>query len=71
MSKKIEAMPFETAFSELGRILTALENGDLPLEKSIDLYEQGMKLAQHCNKTLDNAELRIKKLSPDGNESDT
>lgn len=70
MTKITEKLPFEDAFSELGRILESLENGDLPLEKSIDLYEKGMKLAQHCNKTLDSAELRIKKLSPDGSEVD-
>lgn len=69
MSKNIEMMPFEDAFSALGKILKSLERGDLPLEKAITLYEQGMKLAQHCNQTLDSAELRIKKLSPDGSES--
>ncbi|MEM7028541.1 MAG: exodeoxyribonuclease VII small subunit [Chloroflexota bacterium] len=67
---KQEQPTFEQAFQSLGAILEKLEAGDLSLEESISLYEQGMKLAEQCNTQLDTAELRVQKLSPDGQLAD-
>jgi len=62
----LEAMAFEEAFAALGELLEKLEQGDLPLEEAVTLYEQGMALAKHCNLQLEAAELRIKQLTPAG-----
>lgn len=65
--KNIEALNFEQAFAQLEAAVQKLEAGNLSLEEALDLYRQGMALAQHCNLQLDNAELSIKALSPSGN----
>ncbi|MDX1523114.1 MAG: exodeoxyribonuclease VII small subunit [Anaerolineae bacterium] len=69
MSKKsddIKKMTFEQAYTELEKTLAELEGGNLPLAKSLALYERGMDLARQCNVQLDQAELTIKKLTPAG-----
>lgn len=58
----MQEMSFETAFAELGRIVQRLEAGDLTLEETIALYEQGQKLAAYCQRQLDQAELRVTQL---------
>ncbi|MEX0593515.1 MAG: exodeoxyribonuclease VII small subunit [Balneolaceae bacterium] len=62
---------FEEALNQLETVVKRLEDPDVSLEESIDLYEQGMKLSAFCNETLENATLRIEKLHPDssGGES--
>ena len=59
---------FESSLKKLEEIVTELEAGDLPLEKSIKAFEDGIKLTRHCQKLLTEAELRIEKLvdSDDG-----
>ena len=59
---------FESSLKKLEEIVTELEAGDLPLEKSIKAFEEGIKLTRHCQKLLTEAELKIKKLvdSDDG-----
>ena len=59
---------FESSLKKLEEIVTELEAGDLPLEKSIKAFEDGIKLTRHCQKLLTEAELKIKKLvdSDDG-----
>ena len=59
---------FESSLKELEEIVTELEGGDLPLEKSIKAFEDGIKLTRHCQKLLTEAELKIEKLvdSDDG-----
>ena len=58
---------FESSLKKLEKIVSELE-GDLPLEKSIKAFEEGIKLTRHCQKMLSEAELKIKKLvdSEDG-----
>ena len=58
----LEKLSFEEAFRELELTVQQLEDGDLPLEQAISLYERGMKLAQHCNDALDAAELLVQEL---------
>ena len=59
-------LPFEEAFAQLEKIVTQLESGDLTLDESVALYEQGQKLARLCGGLLDSAELRIQQLGADG-----
>lgn len=54
--------PFETLLGELETIVTSLEDGRLPLEESLALYERGMRLAKACQDRLDTAELRVRRL---------
>ena len=58
-----EALSFEEAFERLEAAVTALQDGQMPLEHALQLYEEGMKLAQHCNELLQKAELRVQQLS--------
>ena len=59
---------FESSLKKLEEIVTELEAGDLPLEKSINAFEEGIKLTRHCQKLLTEAELKIENLvdSDDG-----
>lgn len=53
---------FENALEQLEKIVKELENGDLPLEKSLDLFEKGMELSEQCRKQLSAAETRVEVL---------
>ena len=57
-------LSYEEAFGQLEEILQALEAGDLPLEQSLSLYEQGAALASYCGHMLDEAELRVRQWQP-------
>lgn len=50
---------FESALDRLEKIVKELENGDLPLEKSLELFEKGMELSENCRKQLSAAETRV------------
>ena len=65
---KIDGLSFEDAIRRLGEIAGELERGGADLEGSLALYEEGIKLVRHCNKTLEDAERRVKLLgvSADG-----
>lgn len=58
-SKTGKAEPFEKNLERLDAIVQQLEETDLPLEKAIQLYEEGMKLSEVCQKQLDEAEGRV------------
>ncbi len=58
----MKAKSFEEAFSELEAAVAALQDGQMPLERALHYYEEGMKLAQHCNDLLEKAELRVQQL---------
>jgi exodeoxyribonuclease VII small subunit len=62
----ISERSFEDAFAELERIVEKLESGELSLEESVSLYERGRALAEHCQRALDGAEMRINQLNDDG-----
>lgn len=61
--------PFETSLAELEEIVAKLEDGDLPLEESLALFEKGINLSRECRDRLTNAERRIEVLmkEADGN----
>jgi exodeoxyribonuclease VII small subunit len=56
---------FETSLEALEQIVRQLENGDLPLEKSLELFEQGIRLSRECQERLSQAERRIEILLRD------
>jgi exodeoxyribonuclease VII small subunit len=57
-----KALSFEEAMEKLESIVQLLENGDAPLEKSIELFQEGMLLAQLCNGKLETIEKKIETL---------
>jgi len=60
-----EAKPeasFESCLDELEKVVKELENGDLPLERSLELFERGMGLSEACRKQLEAAETRVETL---------
>ena len=56
------AETFEASLSELEKVVKELEAGDLPLERSLELFEKGMALSETCRKQLENAETRVEML---------
>ncbi len=61
----MESLTFEDAYAKLEAAVTALQDGQMPLERALQYYEEGMKLAQYCNELLQKAELRVQQLSVD------
>ena len=61
--KPIEQMTFEEALAELEGVVTRLERGDVPLDDSINLYERGAKLRQHCQDKLQQAEEKVSRIT--------
>jgi len=60
---EIGGMSFEQALAELESIVQKLERGQLDLEASIRAYERGTALRRHCDKKLEEARLRVEKLT--------
>lgn len=58
---------FEQSLEELETIVSRLEQGDLPLEESLTLFENGIKLSRECRERLATAERRIQVLMKDAN----
>lgn len=56
------AKSFEAALDELEKVVKELEAGDLPLERSLELFEKGMALSETCRKQLEDAETRVEML---------
>ncbi|HEY3135804.1 MAG TPA: exodeoxyribonuclease VII small subunit [Blastocatellia bacterium] len=50
---------FEASLEELEQIVRQLESGDLPLDRSLELFEQGVRLSRECQKRLDEAERKV------------
>lgn len=63
-----ENKTFEENMGRLEQIVRAMERGDVSLEESLKLFQEGTKLVERCGKLLDEAELQVKKItqSPDG-----
>lgn len=57
-------LTFEEALAELEAIVEQLETGDLPLERTLVLFEQAQELADYCEQVLSRAELRLEALRP-------
>jgi exodeoxyribonuclease VII small subunit len=54
--------PFEKALEKLEHIVSQLEAGNLTLEESLKLFEEGMTLSRHCRQKLDEAEKKVEKI---------
>jgi len=63
MSKKT----FEESMKQLEEIVEELESGNLPLEKTLKKFEEGVKLSKACNKKLDEVEQKVTILMKDSN----
>ncbi|MDP9055510.1 MAG: exodeoxyribonuclease VII small subunit [Acidobacteriota bacterium] len=53
---------FETSLDELEKVVKELESGDLPLDRSLELFSRGMQLSDSCRKQLEEAETRVEML---------
>ena len=63
------AKTFESSLKELERIVKQLEEGDMPLEESLKLFETGVRLSRECRERLTNAERRIEVLMKESDGS--
>ena len=61
----MDTLSFEDAYARLEAAVTALQDGQMPLERALQYYEEGVKLAQYCHELLQKAELRVQQLSVD------
>ena len=61
---------FEAALTELDGIVKKLEDGDIPLEQSLQLFERGVQLSRFCHARLEEAERRIEILNERGQLQD-
>ena len=59
---------FEASMARLEQIVRAMERGDVALEESLKLFQEGTQLVRSCSQLLDNAQLQIQKVltAPDG-----
>lgn len=67
-NNETENNSFEKNLQEFAEIVSSLEKGDLPLEKAVSMYGDGVKLAAVCRRQLDEAKLRITGDKPDKQE---
>ena len=61
-SPDISNLSFEQALEQLEKIVSELESGQAPLERSIEIYERGAALKAHCEARLASARLRVEKI---------
>jgi exodeoxyribonuclease VII small subunit len=66
--ERVASLNFEKSLEELERIVKELEKGDLPLERSLELFESGMRLSSECKRLLEEAESRVEVLTKRGSE---
>jgi exodeoxyribonuclease VII small subunit len=60
---KADSLSFEQAIDQLNQIVSRIEQGQVPLQESLDQYEKGMKLIQYCRGILQDAEKRIEEIA--------
>lgn len=68
MSEKTNNISFEEAMARLEEIVKYLEGGNAPLDRSLELFEEGVTLVKLCNKKLDSAEQKVRFLTAGGDE---
>ena len=63
-----ENQNFEASMQRLEQIVRSMERGDVPLEESLKLFQEGTELVRNCGKLLEDAQLQVKKImtAPDG-----
>jgi len=57
-----QKLTFEQSVARIGEIVKMLEKGDTPLDKSLEMFEEGAKLIKNCGKMLDSAEQKVVRL---------
>ncbi|MDR0198433.1 MAG: exodeoxyribonuclease VII small subunit [Methanomassiliicoccaceae archaeon] len=62
MSKDVKEMTFEESLKALVELVDLLENGGLDLDRSLDIYENAVKLRDHCRSILEKSERRVQKI---------
>lgn len=67
--KKEQNLTFEQAMQQLETLVKQLESGELALEESMKLYEEGVRLTAVCSKKLTEATLKIEELKPTTDET--
>ena len=67
----IEKLTFEETIKELTNIVGKIEQGQIPLQDSLEQYEKGMALIKHCRTILQKAEKRIEKISKEEKSADS
>jgi exodeoxyribonuclease VII small subunit len=63
----VKKLSFERALEELETIVKRLEDGKVPLEESVTIYERGESLKRRCEELLRQAEARVDKITTDAN----
>jgi exodeoxyribonuclease VII small subunit len=66
MAKKLP--PFEESLAELEQLVERMEQGNLPLEESLKLFERGIQLTRSCQKSLKDAEQKVRILLEENGE---
>lgn len=67
--KKTETISFEKSLEELNKLVTKMEEGNLPLETSLKHFEEGISLIRYCQQALKDAEQKVQILSQQGAET--
>jgi exodeoxyribonuclease VII small subunit len=67
MAKKESKASFEHSLARLEKIVDSLESGDVSLDDSLKMFEEGIQLSKECMETLNKAEIKIKQLTKDIN----
>ncbi len=63
---QMEPFRLETAFDQIEQLIQKLQEGEVSLEESFRLYEQGMKLLQKCNENIDHVEKQMLQIDEEG-----
>ena len=63
---QMEPFRLEMAFDQIEQLLQKLQEGEVSLEESFRLYEQGMKLLQKCNENIDHVEKQMLQIDEEG-----
>jgi exodeoxyribonuclease VII small subunit len=63
MSKLSTKTAFESSLKRLEKIVATLENGDITLEESLEMYEEGIMLSQQCMEKLTQAEIKLQRIT--------
>jgi len=69
--KDVTQLTFEQTIKELSEIVGKIEQGQIPLQESLEQYERGMTLIKHCREILAKAEKRIEKISAESAPQDS
>ena len=65
MSARVKSNEFEKAFQQLEKIVQRLESEELPLDESLQLFEEGIRLSRFCHQTLEDVEKKIELILAD------